>query len=147
MKNQQTTTTRTYSELMTIPNFYDRYRYLKLSGAVGQSTFGFDRFINQEFYRSREWKRTRRDVIVRDHGCDMGVVDYDIYGRIIVHHMNPMTPDSITQAEDYILEPEFLISCSHATHNAIHYGELSVASGDIHDQLIERTPHDTSPWR
>lgn len=143
MKNQQTTTTRTYSELMTIPNFYDRYRYLKLSGTVGQSTFGFDRFINQEFYRSREWKRTRRDVILRDNGCDMGVVDYDIYGRIIVHHMNPIHEEDIVGHNlDAIMNPEFLICVSHMTHQAIHFG-----SENLLPQLpVVRRKGDTKLW-
>lgn len=143
MKTQPKVITRTYSDLITIPDFYDRYKYLKLSGAVGQSTFGFDRFINQEFYRSREWKRTRRDVIVRDNACDMGVVDYDIYGRIIVHHMNPIRPEDIVDHNlEVIMNPEFLICVSHMTHQAIHFG-----SENLLPQLpVIRRKGDTKLW-
>ena len=141
------TITRSCTDLYLFTSFEERYNYLRLKAGVGVDTFGHERYLNQRFYTSREWKLVRNQVITRDRGCDLGVPGREIIGRIIVHHMNPMTPGSIAQAEGHILEPEFLISCSHATHNAIHYGELSVASGDVHDQLIERTLHDTSPWR
>lgn len=142
MKSQKRMT-RTYTDLNAIPDFYERYRYLKLSGAVGESTFGFDRFINQEFYRSREWKRIRREVILRDSGCDMGVSGYEIRDRIIVHHMNPIREEDIFQQNfELIMNPEFLISVSHMTHQAIHFG-----SENLLPQLpVVRRKGDTKLW-
>jgi hypothetical protein len=135
-------TTRTYSELARIPDFVGRYQYLKLRGAVGEATFGFDRWMNQDFYRSREWKRIRHHVIARDNGCDLGVEGYEIYDRIYIHHMNPMTSDDIIHGDEAILDPEFLISTTHLTHNAIHYGD----ERQLPRQLIERRPGDTKLW-
>lgn len=132
-----------YSDLITIPDFYKRYEYLKLSGSVGESTFGFDRYINQEFYRSREWKRVRRDVILRDNGCDMGVEGYPIRDKIIVHHINPIREEDLFAHDlELVMNPEFLISVSHRTHQAIHFG-----SANLLPQLpITRTKYDTKLW-
>lgn len=135
---------RTYSELITLPTFEERFKYLQLNGAVGKDTFGFDRYINQKFYRSLEWKRIRNEVIIRDNGCDLGVEGYEIYGQtIIIHHMNPITIKDIEDVTDYLLNPEYLISTVHNTHNAIHYGDESLLCLGP----IERTPNDTCPWK
>ena len=134
---------RTYSELIKLPTFEERFEYLNLSGAVGQETFGFDRYLNQNFYRSTEWKRIRDQVIVRDNGCDLGVEGYEIHGRILIHHMNPITINDIEQESEYLLDPEFLISTTHNTHNAIHYGNEDL----LIKVPLERTKFDTCPWR
>lgn len=135
---------KTYSELITLPTFEERYRYLRLSGSVGKETFGFDRYLNQLFYqRSKLWERIRDEVIIRDNGCDLGVEDRDIYGRVIVHHMNPISMDDLLHESDFLLNPEFLICTSHATHNAIHYGDEK----HLMTVPIERTKNDTCPWR
>lgn len=135
---------KTYSELITLPTFEERYRYLRLSGSVGKETFGFDRYLNQLFYqRSQLWKHIRDEVIIRDNGCDLGVEDRDIYGRVIVHHMNPISMDDLLHESDYLLNLEFLICTSHATHNAIHYGDEKL----LMIGPIERTKNDTCPWR
>lgn len=133
---------RTYSELRRINDFNERFRYLQLRGQVGEATFGFDRWINQEFYRSREWRRVRDHVIVRDNGCDMGVEDWEIHDGIYIHHMNPMTVEDIVSGDPSILDPEFLISVTHRTHNAIHYGD----EGLLPRPLVERAPGDTKLW-
>lgn len=136
---------RTYTELSKIDNFLDRYRYLRLDGSVCEETFGFDRYLNQVFYRSPEWKRIRNRVIARDNGCDLGVKGFDIFGdRIIVHHMNPITLKDIDDRNlDILFNPEYLITTVHGTHNAIHYGdEILLNAGPI-----ERLPNDTCPWR
>jgi hypothetical protein len=133
---------RTYSELRRIDTFEERFRYLSLSGVVGESTFGFDRYINQAFYRSTEWRRTRDQVIVRDLGCDLGVEGYEIHDRIYIHHMNPMTVDQIAHGDDAILDLEFLICTTHSTHNAIHYGDESL----LPKPPVERRPGDTRLW-
>lgn len=138
-----TTIIRTYSELITLPTYEDRFRYLQLNGQVGKDTFGFDRYLNQNFYRSTEWKRLRNQIILRDNGCDLGVEGYEIHGRIIIHHMNPITIKDIAHATDFLLNPEFLISTVHATHNAIHYGDESLLCLGP----IERSRHDTCPWK
>ena len=135
-------TTRTYSELARIDDFEDRFRYLMLRGGVGETTFGFDRHINQLFYRSAEWKRVRQHVIARDLGCDLGVEGYDIHDRILIHHLNPMRVDDIVHGDDSILDPEFLISTTHNTHNAIHYGDESLLS----QPFVERSFGDTRLW-
>ena len=134
---------RTYSELIALPTFEERYRYLRLSGAVGKDTFGFDRIFNQRFYTSPEWRRIRDWVISRDCGCDLGVEGYEIHGRVIIHHMNPITLDDLDKHSDLLLNPEYLITTTHDTHNAIHYGseELLVTAP------IERSRYDTCPWR
>lgn len=133
---------RTYSELAKLPAFDDRYRYLALRGTVGESTFGFDRWVNQRFYRSPEWRRIRNHVIVRDNGCDLGVEGYDIHDRIIIHHMNPMEVNDIVHGNDDIIDPEFLISVTHSTHNAIHYGDERL----LPKPLVVRGPGDTRLW-
>lgn len=132
-----------YSELIQLPTFKERYDYLQIKGQVGESTFGFDRYLNQIFYKSPEWKRVRDYVIARDNGCDLGIEDRPIYGRILIHHMNPITQRDIYRRQDEILDPEFLIAVSHVTHNAIHYGDESMLFID----LVERTANDTCPWR
>ena len=134
---------RTYSELITLPTFEERYRYLKLSGVVGEQTFGFDRYMNQTFYQSQEWKSIRNHVILRDNGCDLGVEGYEIHGKILIHHMNPITAKDIEHRSDILLNPEYLISTVHNTHNAIHYGD----EGLLILAPIERKPNDTCPWR
>ena len=134
---------RTYSELIKIPTFEERYQYLRLSGVVGTETFGFDRFINQNFYRSREWKAIRDFIIVRDNGCDLAMEGYDIHGRIIIHHMNPVTIKDIQETSSFLMEPEYLISTTLSTHNAIHYGDESL----LIQEPIERSKNDTCPWK
>lgn len=133
---------KTYSELSKLQTFDDRFDYLRLGGSVGQATFGFDRYINQQFYTSRQWKDVRNHVIVRDNGCDLGVIGYEIHVGILIHHINPMVPDDIIHAEEWILDPEFLITTTHNTHNAIHYGDKSL----IPKVVTERTPGDTKLW-
>lgn len=134
---------RTYSELVTLPTFEERFNYLKLKGQVGKDTFGFDRWLNQIFYRDPEWKSVRDYVIVRDNGCDLGIDGYEINGRILVHHMNPISKEDILERSKYLLDPEFLISTVHNTHNAIHYGD----EGLLIKTPIERTKNDTCPWK
>ena len=134
---------RTYSELITLPTFIERYRYLKLSGRVGEDTFGFDRYLNQVFYKSKEWRSIRDYVITRDNGCDLGMVGHDIYGRILIHHMNPITADDILKRSDLLLNPEYLICTIKNTHDAIHYSDESLLITD----LIERSKNDTCPWK
>lgn len=134
---------RTYSEFIKLPTFEERYQYLRLQGRVGQDTFGFDRYLNQNFYRSAEWKRVRDQVIVRDNGCDLGMEDRMIHGKILIHHMNPINGKDILNATDVLLNPEYLICVTHATHNAIHYGdENQLILGPI-----VRKPNDTCPWK
>lgn len=136
---------RSYSELITLPTFEERFEYLKLDGDVGDETFGFDRYLNQRFYRSAEWKRIRDAVIVRDNGCDLGIEDRQLYDRIVIHHMNPINQrDLINHMDSMVIDPEFLICCSHNTHNAIHYGDDSLI---VKSTLTERTPNDTCPWK
>lgn len=134
---------RTYSELITIPKFIDRFEYLKLSGHVGEATFGFDRYLNQQFYHSDDWKPIRDYIITRDLGCDLGVDGFKIYGRIYIHHMNPITIRDIREHTKYLTDPEFLICTTHDTHNAIHYGDSSL----LVTEPVERTPYDTCPWK
>lgn len=134
---------RTYSELITLPTFEERYKYLQLSGFVGEETFGFDRYLNQNFYRSQEWKRIRDFVIIRDNGCDLGIEDRTIYGKIIIHHMNPINVKDIRDVSYYLLNPEYLICTTHQTHNAIHYGDDNL----LVCNPIERTSNDTCPWK
>lgn len=134
---------RTYSELIKIPTFEERFEYLNLDGKVGEETFGFDRYLNQVFYKSDEWKSIRNEVIIRDNGCDLGIEDREIHGRIIIHHMNPITVDDIIHRNEDILNPEYLICVADNTHKAIHYGDEDLLIKD----LIERTKNDTCPWR
>ena len=134
---------RTYSELSKLKTFEERFNYLKLDGHVGEDTFGFDRYINQKFYKSAEWRRVRDFVITRDAGCDLGIPDREIYsGKILVHHMNPISKDDIIKSTDILLNPEYLITTTENTHESIHYGNEETLYKDI----IERTPHDTCPW-
>lgn len=133
---------RTYSELRRLNTLQERYEYLALRGVVGDTTFGFDRFMNQQFYRSSEWRNIRHHVIARDRGCDLGAEGEEIYDRIYIHHMNPMTVDEIRGGDAAILDPEFLISTTHATHNAIHYGNARL----LRQPMVERTPGDTQLW-
>lgn len=133
---------RSYSELSRIPNYLDRFGYLKIGGGVGRETFGFDRIYNQQFYSSYEWRRVREEVLVRDNGCDMGVPGFEIHGKILVHHMNPVTLNDLQHKNEDLLDPEYLICVSHKTHNAIHYG-----SEDLLPILPpERFPGDTKLW-
>lgn len=135
---------RTYSELITIPTYEERYRYLRLEGKVGEETFGFDRYINQYLYqRNERWKAVRREVIIRDNGCDLGIDGYDIYGPITIHHINPVSLEDILNDRSWIFDPEYLISTSHNTHMAIHYGDENL----LITAPIERRANDTCPWR
>lgn len=135
---------RTYSELITLPTFEERFEYLKLDGKVGEDTFGFDRYFNQQLYSSPEWKEIRRKVIIRDEGCDLAIPDREIFGKIIVHHMNPMSLEDIEEHNPDIFDPEFLITTVKRTHDAIHYGDASLL---IESKPIVRSPNDTCPWR
>lgn len=135
---------KTYSELSKFSKFEDRFNYLKLDGVVGKDTFGFDRIFNQRFYKSIEWKKIRDYVIIRDNGCDLGVPGHEIYGNlIIVHHLNPISLEDIERKSDYLLDPEFLITTIHRTHNAIHYGDEKL----LITSPIERIKNDTCPWK
>lgn len=133
---------RTYDELIQYDSFEDRYNYLKLVGHVGESTFGFDRYMNQVLYHSRRWQKVRDQVIIRDDGCDMGLADFIIYDKIIVHHMNPISIEDIENERDSIFDPRFLICVSVSTHNAIHFGD----EGMISKRPIQRSPGDTKLW-
>ncbi len=132
-----------YTELIKLSTFEERYRYLRLSGSVGQKTFGFDRYMNQIFYRSSEWKQIRDVVIARDAGCDLGVEGHEIFGRALIHHMNPIRPDDILNRSDVLLNPEYLITTIHETHQAIHYGDESLLTV----APLQRTQNDTCPWK
>ena len=134
---------KTYSELITIPTFEGRFEYLKLDGQVGVETFGFDRYLNQAFYKSDEWLSIRDYVITRDNGCDLGMEGYEIYGRILIHHINPITKDDIIQRSRILLDPENLITTVKRTHDAIHYGDSNL----LMKAPIERRKNDTCPWR
>ena len=135
---------RTYSELSKLKTFRERYEYLKLDGTVGEETFGFDRYINQMFYKSEEWKRIRNYVITRDNGCDLGISDRKIVDSVIlVHHMNPITKEDIINKNEILLDPEYLITTIKPTHDAIHYGDESLLAED----LIIRSKNDTCPWK
>lgn len=134
---------RTYSELIKLPTFEERFQYLRLRGSVGTDTFGFDRYMNQMFYKSKEWKEIRNIVIARDNGCDLGMNGHNIHNRIVIHHMNPISPKDIIDVTEYLLNPEYLICTHHDTHNAIHYGDESL----LVTEPIVRTKNDTCPWR
>ena len=136
-------TIKTYSELIALQTFEERYKYLKLNGVVGEETYGFDRYINQNFYKSREWKQVRDYVILRDNACDLGLEGYEIYGRVYIHHMNPILAKDIIHQSDFLLNPEYLICTTLATHNAIHYGDEKL----LITAPIERKPNDTCPWK
>lgn len=134
---------RSYSELIKLPTFEERYRYLKLGGTVGENTFGHARYLNQIFYQSPEWRRFRRDVIVRDNGCDLAMPGWTITDKIYIHHLNPITLEDIERRNPSILDPENAVAVSFGTHQAIHYGDESLLSIGF----TERTPNDTIPWR
>lgn len=134
---------RRYSELIKLDTFEERFNYLKLGGRVGRQTFGADRILNQKFYKSVEWKRLRRDIIVRDNGCDLGIDDREITDRIIVHHINPLTIDQLMKGGDELFDMDNFICCSHNTHEAIHYGDSSLL---IKTNFVERRPGDTKLW-
>ena len=136
-------TIRTYSELITLPTFEERFKYLKLNGKVGEETFGFDRYLNQIFYKSYAWLKVRDLVIIRDCGCDLGISGREIYGKILVHHMNPIEDKDLINKNDIILDPEYLICTTKQTHDAIHYGD----SESLITIPIERSKNDTCPWR
>ena len=131
-----------YSEMIKLPTFMERFRYLKIGGAVGDTTFSGLRWMNQQFYKSQEWRNVRSYVIARDNGFDLGSKERPISGRIMIHHIVPLSPDTLTDSDQTILDPNYLISCSLATHNAIHFGDESLVS-----LPVERTPGDTLPWR
>ena len=133
---------RTYSELRQLSTFKERFEYLALHGAVGDATFGFDRWMNQKFYTSYEWRQLRFRIIARDEGCDLGVEGHEIFDRVVIHHMNPMTPNDIKQGNMDILDPRFLISTCHDTHNAIHFGDERL----LPRPFVERRPGDTKLW-
>ena len=140
---KMTTNIRTYSELITLPTFKERYEYLRLGGRVGEDTFGFDRYLNQAFYKSEEWRSIRDHVITRDNGCDLGMEGHEIFGRILIHHMNPIRKEDIINRSDMLLNPEYLICTIKNTHDAIHYGDESL----LVIAPIERRKNDTCPWR
>jgi hypothetical protein len=133
---------RSYTQLIRLPDFEDRIKYLMLHGRVGSTTFGFDRYINQRFYASYEWKRARDHVITRDDGCDLGVPGYEIYGSLLIHHINPMEADDIIHGEEWIFDPEYLITTTNKTHNAIHFSDMSL----VNKPFVERKPGDTKLW-
>ena len=134
---------KTYSELILLPTFEERFKYLQLNGRVGDDTFGFDRYINQNFYKSAEWKRIRDQIIIRDNGCDLALEGYEIYGRILIHHMNPITVKDVELSTEYLMNPEYLICVTHNTHNAIHYGDEKLLMKDP----VVRIKNDTCPWK
>ena len=133
---------RRYSRMKRLETFEDRFNYLRLQGSVGRTSFGFDRHVNQQFYRSREWKDIRHHVIVRDNGCDLGVEGFEIHSDILIHHMNPMDVESIVHGDPRILDPEFLITTTHRTHNAIHYGD----ENHLPRRFVPRQQGDTALW-
>jgi hypothetical protein len=133
---------RTYSELRRLETLEERFRYLAVRGTVGRSTFGFDRYLNQKFYTSTEWRQLRNHIISRDNGCDLGIAGYEIHDRIYIHHMNPMTVNEIVTGDPRILNPEFMIAVTQRTHNAVHYGDENL----LPRPLVERRPGDTKLW-
>ena len=134
---------KTYSELITFSTFEERFEYLQLKGIVGQETFGFDRYLNQILYNSKEWKHLRNKIIVRDNGCDLALEGFEIHGRILIHHINPITIDDVIKRREMVFDPENLICVTHNTHNAIHYGDKSL----LITGPIERRANDTCPWK
>ena len=133
---------RTYSELIRIPTYEDRFEYLKLRSNVGEDTFGFDRYLNQKFYRSTEWRQLRNSIILRDNGCDMACKDHEVFGKIIIHHMNPISIDDFLDDSTVMMNPEFLVCVSPLTHNAIHFGDFEL----INNTIVERKRGDTTLW-
>ena len=134
---------KTYSELIAFPTYEERFRYLQLKGAVGKDTFGYDRYLNQILYSSQEWKRFRDKIIIRDNGCDLACEGYDIHGRILVHHINPIRVDDVVNRNPIVFDPENVVCVTHNTHNAIHYGDESL----LVLAPVERTKNDTCPWK
>ena len=134
---------RTYSELITIQTFEERFEYLQLKGSIGKDTFGYDRYLNQVLYRSPEWKRLRNQIIIRDGGCDLACDGYDVYGKILIHHLNPITVEDVLARSRKVFDPDNLVCVSHNTHNAIHYGDVDL----LVTGPIIRTKNDTCPWR
>ena len=134
---------KTYSELITIPTFEERFEYLQLKGSVGKDTFGYDRYLNQVLYRSPEWKRLRNQIIIRDAGCDLACDGYDVYGKVLIHHLNPITVEDVLARSRKVFDPDNLVCVSHSTHNAIHYGDVDL----LVTGPIIRTKNDTCPWR
>ena len=134
---------KTYSELITLQTFEDRFNYLQLRGEVGKSTFGHNRYLNQILYNSPEWRRFRNEIIIRDNGCDLACDGYEIYGRVLIHHINPITVEDIVNRNPMVFDPENVITTVHSTHNAIHYGDESL----LPKSPIERKQNDTCPWR
>lgn len=138
------TNIRTYSELIKLRTFEERFEYLRLNGKVGEDTFGFDRYLNQMFYTSKEWRKVRNDIIVRDHGCDLAIIDREILNEnILIHHMNPISKDDIINDTEFLLNPEYLICTIKSTHNGIHYGTIETT----YRGPVVRTKYDTCPWR
>lgn len=137
---------RTYTELIKLSTFIERYRYLKLKGVVGEKTFGWERYINQKFYTSYEWRRFRQDIIVRDNGCDLGIPGHEYIGDelIFIHHMNVIDVNDIVNQTEFLMNPEYVISCRFSTHNAIHYGDESIL---LPYEPVNRQPNDTCPWK
>lgn len=134
---------RRYSELKRLKTFEERYEYLRIGGLIGESTFGFERYLNQQLYTSQRWRQLRNEIIIRDNGCDLGIEGRDIYDKIIIHHMNPLTRDQMQDPDESMFDPEYLICVSLNTHNAIHYGDASLLRKDY----IPRRPNDTCPWK
>lgn len=134
---------RRYSELKRLRTFEERYEYLRIGGLIGESTFGFERYLNQQLYTSQRWRQLRNEIIIRDNGCDLGIEGRDIYDKIIIHHMNPLTRDQMQEPDESMFDPEYLICVSLNTHNAIHYGDASLLRKDY----IPRRPNDTCPWK
>lgn len=134
---------KTYSELIRLPTFEERFEYLKLKGSVGKDTFSHDRYLNQVFYTSQEWRRLRDKIIIRDNGCDLGIEGREIGGKIYIHHLNPLAVNDILAHSEYLVNPEYLICTSFETHNAIHYGDINL----LPRNPIERKRNDTCPWR
>lgn len=130
--------------MITMSEFDDRFKYAKLDGQVGMDTFGFDRYLNQQFYRSKEWKRLRDQIIIRDNGCDLGVPGHEISGKIYIHHLNPLSLEDITESTEKLFDPDNLVCVSAETHNAIHYGDESILEKN---KIVERSPGDTCPWK
>ena len=137
------TMNKTYEELVKLKTFKERYRYLKLSGRIGEETFGFNRYLNQVFYRSKEWKQFRNKIIIRDNGCDLGIDGMEIHSKILIHHINPITKKDILERSELLMDENNVICVSHITHEAIHYGDESL----LQDEYIPRRPNDTIPWR
>lgn len=134
---------KTYEELITYPSFEERFRYLKIGGVIGEETFGFDRYMNQAFYKSKEWRTVRDHVIARDAGCDLGINGREIFGKILIHHINPITAKDIANKTELLLDSNYLICCSKRTHDAIHYGDESI----LFTGFVERKPGDTCLWK